>query len=177
VPGPLIHLSVCLVALLLYFDDPHRKYVLFLLPLAVLPDLDHFAPFYAPRLYFHNVFILVFPLAIALYARATKRGRLFDVGLMAGFCTLSHLVLDFFVGDGEALFYPLATAEYGFLYKPELLFWPEFHYEILIDKFLPKWLWSYSALPLGIVLCIIAFVGVLIIRKYLQRATDTPEIA
>jgi hypothetical protein len=176
VPGPLIHLGVCLVALLLYFDDRHRKYVLLLLPFAVIPDLDHFAPFYAPRLYFHNLFILAVPLAIALYARATNRGRLFDVGLLASFCLLSHLVLDFFVGDGEALLYPLATTKYGFLYRPKFLFWPEFHYETLIDEVLPKSLWSYGGLPLGIALCVVAFMGVLVLRRHFRLTTNAPEI-
>jgi glycopeptide antibiotics resistance protein len=59
--------------LLLYFDDRNRKYVLLLLPFAVLPDLDHFAPLYAPREMLHNVFLLVPPLAIALYGLKTKK--------------------------------------------------------------------------------------------------------
>ena len=112
-PGPVIHIGVALVALLLYFDDHHRKYVLFLLPFAVLPDLDHFAPFYASREIFHNVFLLVPPLAIALYGLKTKNNVLYSVALMVGFLLFSHLVLDFFNG-GEALFYPLRTTWYGF---------------------------------------------------------------
>ena len=63
-PGLVIHVGVALVALLLYFDDRNRKYVLLLLPFAVLPDLDHFAPLYAPREMLHNVF-----------ARASARHR------------------------------------------------------------------------------------------------------
>jgi hypothetical protein len=112
-PGPVIHIGVALVALLLYFDDRHRKYVLLLLPFAVLPDLDHFAPFYAGRDILHNVFLLVPPLAVALYGLKIKNNVLYSVGLMAGFLLFSHLVLDFFNG-GEALFYPLRTTWYGF---------------------------------------------------------------
>ena len=165
-PGPLIHLGVCLVALLLYFDDRHRKYVLLLLPFAVLPDLDHLPPFYAPRLYFHNVFILVLPLAIALYALATKRGLLFDVGLMASFCLLSHLVLDFFVGgSGEALFYPVTTTMYGFPSRQGSL-GPQLNYARNSGFYFEST--SYSALPLGIVLCVIAFAGALAVRKRFQ---------
>ena len=87
-PGPVIHIGVALVALLVYFDDRHRKYVLLLLPFAVLPDLDHFAPFYAGRDILHNVFLLVPPLAVELYGLKTKKqcsiqrrvdGRLFAV--------------------------------------------------------------------------------------------------
>ncbi|MFZ0011379.1 MAG: metal-dependent hydrolase [Halobacteriota archaeon] len=175
VPGPLIHLGVCLVALLLYFDDRHRKYVLLLLPFAVLPDLDHLAPFYAPRLYFHNVFILVLPLAIALYALATKRGLLFDVGLMAGFCLLSHLVLDFFVGGTMALFYPLTTARYGFQYMSGPLFGPELKYKPNHGFYFESL--SYNGLPLGIVLCVIAFAGVLVVRKHFQLTAQCSSIA
>jgi hypothetical protein len=164
-----------LVALLLYFDDRHRKYVLLLLPFAVLPDLDHFAPFYAPRLYFHNVFILVPPTVIALYALATKRGLLFDVGLMAGFCLLSHLVLDFFLGT-MALFYPLITTRYGFPYRLGLpLFGPTFSYKPNPGFYLKSI--SYSELPLGIVLCVIAFAGVLFVRKHFQLTAQCSSIA
>ena len=79
----------------------------------MLPDLDHFAPFYAGRDILHNVFLLVPPLAIALYGLKTKNNILYSVALMAGFLLFSHLVLDFFNG-GEALFYPLRTTWYGF---------------------------------------------------------------
>ncbi len=137
---------------------------LLLLPLAVLPDLDHFVPFYAPRIYFHNVFILVPPLAIALYGRATKRGMLFDVGPMAGSCLLSHLALDSFNG-GEALFYPLTTARYGFLGRPEFI------YEAVTYEFLPKSVWPYSVEALGVMLCIITFAGVLVAKKHFQFNT------
>jgi len=112
-PGPVIHVVVALVALLLYFDDRHRKYILLLLPFAVLPDLDHFAPFYAPREMLHNVFLLVPPLVIALYGLKTKNNVLYSIALIAGFLLFSHLLLDFFNG-GEALFYPLRTTWYGF---------------------------------------------------------------
>jgi hypothetical protein len=112
-PGPVIHVGIALIALLLYFDDRNRKYVLLLLPFAVLPDLDHFAPFYAPREMLHNVFLLLPPLAIALYGLKTKNNVLYSIALMAGFLLFSHLVLDFFNG-GIALLYPLRTTWYGF---------------------------------------------------------------
>jgi hypothetical protein len=165
-----------LAALLLYFDDRHRKYVLLLLPFAVLPDLDHFAPFYAPRLYFHNVFILVPPLAVALYALATKRGLLFDVGLMAGFCLLSHLVLDFFVGGTTiALFFPLTTTRYGFPYWQGSLIGPLLTYKPNPGFYLASM--SYSGLPFGIVLCVVAFAGVLVVRKHFQLTAQCSSIA
>jgi len=111
-PGPVIHVGVVLVALLLYFDDRNRKYVLLLLPFAVLPDLDHFIPFYSREM-LHNVFLLVPPFAVALYGLKTKNNVLYSIALMAGFVLFSHLVLDFFNG-GEALLYPLRTTWYGF---------------------------------------------------------------
>lgn len=36
------------------------------LPFAVLFDHDHFPPFYEPRVYFYNAFLLIPPSAIAL---------------------------------------------------------------------------------------------------------------
>ena len=118
-PGLVIHVGVALVALLLYFDDRNRKYVLLLLPFAVLPDLDHFAPLYAPREMLHNVFLLVPPLAIALYGLKTKNNVVYSIALMAGFVLFSHIVLDFFNG-GVALFYPLRTTWYGFTNTPHV---------------------------------------------------------
>ena len=111
-PGEVVHLGVGLVALLLYFDDHHRKYVLLLLPFAALPDLDHFIPFYTREM-FHNVFLLVPPFAVALYGLKIKNKVLYSIAVMAGFLLFSHLVLDFFNG-GEALLYPLRTTWYGF---------------------------------------------------------------
>ena len=98
--SPVIHIGVGLVALLLYFDDRHRMWALLLLPFAVLPDLDHFhiAWFYDPRIYFHNVFMLVPPLVVGLYGLATKRTLVRDVGFMASFLLWTHLMLDFFTG-------------------------------------------------------------------------------
>ncbi|MGZ4907538.1 MAG: hypothetical protein ACXV5F_02630 [Halobacteriota archaeon] len=160
-PGPFIHLGVGLVALLLYFDDRHRTYALLLLPFAVLPDLDHYAPFYAPRLYFHNFFILIPSLAVVLYGWATKRRMMFDVGLMASFGVLSHLVLDFFAGS-EALFYPLMVARYGFLGRPEVV------YEVLTYEVLPKSVWPYSVEALGVILCAVAFTAILVVRRRVQ---------
>ena len=112
-PGPVIHVGVALVALLLYFDDHNRKYILLLLPFAVLPDLDHFIPFYSREM-FHNVFVLVPPFVIALYGLKIKNKVLYSIAVMAGFLLFSHLVLDFFNG-GEALLYPLRTTWYGFM--------------------------------------------------------------
>ncbi len=166
-PGPAIHIGVALVALLLYFDDRHRVYALLLLPLAVLPDLDHYTPFYAPRLLFHNVFMLVPPLAIALCGLATKRRLLFDVGLMASFCLFSHLLLDFVQGS-EALFFPLKATEYGLVHRETLA-----REAILI---LPKSLLPYASYTvLGILLCFVVFVGILFAKWLLKSNSDVYE--
>ena len=163
-PGPVIHLGVCLVALLLYFDDRHRKYVFLLLPFAVLPDLDHFAPFYAPRDILHNVFILVLPLALALYGLKTKNKLLSGVALMAGFCLFSHLVLDFFNG-GEALFYPLRTTWYGFADTLE-------HAHVGVTL-LPEALRAYvPSEAFGFVLTFVALAVILVIKRQLQFTTE-----
>jgi hypothetical protein len=67
------------------------------------------------------VFLLVLPLAIALYGLKTKNNVVYTVGLMACFLLFSHLVLDFFNG-GEAVFYPLQTAWYGFANTPRIAY-------------------------------------------------------
>jgi hypothetical protein len=163
-PAPVIHIVIALAALLLYFDDRHRKYVLLLLPLAVLPDLDHFAPFYAPREMFHNVFLLVLPLIIALYGLKIKNKVLYDVALMAGFCLFSHIVLDFFNG-GVALIYPLQTAWYGFANLPVLA-----HSSVFS---IPKPLRGYvPSEAFGMTLVFVALAVILFVKRQLQFNTD-----
>ncbi len=168
--GPVVHVGVALVALLLYFDDRYRIYALLLLPLAALPDLDHFVP-YAPRLLFHNVFLLVPPLAVAFYGLAARRTVLCGVGLMAGFCLFSHLVLDFFTG-GEALFYPLKTTEYALVpWETRVL---SRGAVVLLPKSLLPWV-SYEVL--GIVVCLCAFAGILLAKRLLRFNVDDYERA
>jgi LexA-binding, inner membrane-associated putative hydrolase len=169
VSSPVIHIGVALVALLLYFDDRHRIWAFLLLPFAVLPDLDHFVPFYAPRIYFHNVFMLVPFFAVALYGLATKRTLLRDVGLMASFCLLTHLVLDFFTG-GEALLYPLRTTKYAIVRSPTV-------YRETVEL-LPKNLLPYASYEvLGIVLIFLALAGILFVKRQLRLNTDVRERA
>jgi hypothetical protein len=167
--SPVIHIGVGLVALLLYFDDRHRMWALLLLPFAVLPDLDHFhiAWFYDPRIYFHNVFMLVPPLAVGLYGVATKRTLVRDVGLMASFLLWTHLMLDYFAG-GEALLYPLRTKEYAFSGSRTI----SRDAVVLIPKTLLPWV-NYEVLAM--VLILLALAGILIFKKLVQLNTDVRE--
>ena len=168
-PGPVIHVGVALVALLLYFDDRHRKYVLLLLPFALLPDLDHLAPFYAPREMFHNVFLLVPPLAIALYGLKTKNNLLYSIALMTGFVLFSHLVLDFFNG-GIALFYPLRTTWYGFTNT-----WNVAHGAVAL---LPEPLRAYvPSEAIGLALTFFALAAIIFVERQLQFNTDVRRLA
>jgi len=167
--SPVIHIGVGLVALLLYFDDRHRMWALLLLPFAVLPDLDHFhiAWFYDPRVYFHNVFMLLPPLAVGLYGLATKRTLLRDVGLMVSFLLWTHLMLDYFTG-GLALLYPLRTTKFAFVRFPAL----SEDVVALLPKTLLPWV-NYELL--GIVLIFLALAGILIFKKLAQSNTDVRE--
>jgi hypothetical protein len=197
-PGPVIHVGVALIALVLYFDDRNRKYALLLLPFAVLPDLDHLAPFYAPREMFHNVFLLVPPLAIALYALKTKNNVLYSVALMAGFVLFSHLVLDFFNG-GEALFYPLRTIWNGFTNMPNVAhgavaLFPEplraYIPSVAIGGFatpddvhgavalLPEPLRAYMpSEAIGFALTFVAFAVIVFVDRHLQLNSDVRRFA
>jgi LexA-binding, inner membrane-associated putative hydrolase len=196
-PGPVMHVGVALVALLLYFDDRNRKYVLLLLPFAVLPDLDHFAPLYASREMFHNVFLLLPPLAIALYGGKTKNKVLYSIALMAGFLMFSHLVLDFFNG-GEAVFYPLRTTWYGFtntlheahgalalIPEPLRAYWPsgafgdfatpdEVHGAVAL---IPKSLRALPSEAYGFGLTFVAFGIILFVERQLQFNVDVRGLA
>ena len=165
-PGPLIHLGVALIAVLLYFSDRYRMYALLLLPFAVLPDLDHYTPFYAPRELFHNVFLLVPPLAVALFGLATKRTLLRDVGLMAGFLLFSHLLLDQFVGDQEALLFPLTMKQYALVHRVT-----SSHAALAL---LPKSLVPYASVEaLGVVVTLSIFACLLLAKWLLQSGPDT----
>ncbi|MGA3360119.1 MAG: metal-dependent hydrolase [Halobacteriota archaeon] len=169
--SPIIHLLVGLVALLLYFDDRHRMWALLLLPFAVLPDLDHFhiAFLYDPRVYFHNVFMLVPPLVVGLYGLATKRTLVRDVGFMASFLLWTHLMLDYFTG-GEALFFPLTKREFAFSGSRTL----SEDAVVLLPKTLLPWV-NYEAL--GIVLVFFALAGILIFKKLVHLNADVHERA
>lgn len=170
--SPVIHILVGLVALLLYFDDRHRMWALLLLPFAVLPDLDHFhiAFLYDPRVYFHNVFMLVPPLVVGLYGLATKRTLVRDVGFAASFLLWTHLMLDFFTGNGEALLYPLRTTMYDFPGSTAL----SEDAIVLLPKTLLPWV-SYEAL--GIMLIFVVLAGIVIFKKLAQLNTDVPVTA
>jgi hypothetical protein len=167
-PGPIIHVGVALLALLLFFDERYRKYAFFLLPLIVLPDLDHFVPD-APRIVFHNVFMLALPLAIAFYGLRTRNTLLYSVALIASFYVFSHLLLDFFDG-GEALFYPLTTTWYG---VADAHVWA--HSSVVV---IPK---SLRALVpsevLGIALTFLTIPAILFVKRQLQLDKEVRESA
>jgi hypothetical protein len=113
-PDPLIHITVAVLAVWLFYDKKYRHYALLLFPLAVLPDIDHFIP-NEHRILLHNLFIILPVLAIALYARLkAKNVVLYNIALIASFFLLSHVVLDFFTDAGVPLFYPLIAAKYAF---------------------------------------------------------------
>jgi membrane-bound metal-dependent hydrolase YbcI (DUF457 family) len=113
-PDPFVHVTVTVLALLLFYDKKYRRYALLLFPLAVLPDVDHLIP-NEHRILLHNLFILLPVLGVALYARLkAKNDGLCNIALIAGFFLLSHIVLDFFTSTGVPLFYPLIATRFGF---------------------------------------------------------------
>lgn len=93
-----IHLIVPLLALLIVSKKEHHRYILLLLPLAVVPDLDTFVTQH--RALLHNMFI---PLLLLLLGYAIKEKR--TIFTIASVYIASHVVLDMF-GGGVVLFYP-----------------------------------------------------------------------
>ena len=113
-PDPFIHVTVAVLAVWLFCDKKYRHYVLFLFPLAVLPDVDHFI-LNEHRILLHNLFIILPVVGIALYARfKSKNVVLYNIALIASFFLLSHIVLDFFTDAGVPLLYPLVKTKYAF---------------------------------------------------------------
>ncbi len=94
-----IHLIVPLLALLIVSKKETQKYILLLLPLAVIPDFDTFATQH--RALLHNIFI---PLMLLLFGLVIKEYR--TIFIIASVYIASHVVLDMF-GGGVALFYPV----------------------------------------------------------------------
>jgi|SRR5659263_17915 len=97
-PNWAIHLLVPLLALLILGRKEDHKYILLLLPFAVLPDIDTFATEH--RALLHNIFI---PLVLAFIGISMKKMR--SIFLITSFYFASHVILDLF-GGGVVLFYP-----------------------------------------------------------------------
>jgi hypothetical protein len=94
-----IHLIVPLLALLIVSRKEDQKYVLLLLPLAVVPDIDSLATQH--RVLLHNIFI---PLLLILFSLIMKEKRTLFV--IAAVYFASHVFMDMF-GGGVVLFYPV----------------------------------------------------------------------
>jgi membrane-bound metal-dependent hydrolase YbcI (DUF457 family) len=97
-PNWAIHLIVPLLALLIVSRKEDWKYVLLLLPLAVVPDIDTFATQH--RALLHNIFI---PVILLLFAWKLREYR--NVLIISAVYFASHVFLDMF-GGGVVLFYP-----------------------------------------------------------------------
>lgn len=94
-----IHLIVPLLALLIVSKKENHKFILLLLPLAVIPDFDTFVTQH--RALLHNLFI---PLLLLLSGLLIKKER--PVFVIASVYIASHVLLDMF-GGGVVLFYPI----------------------------------------------------------------------
>lgn len=98
-PNWAIHLIVPFLALLMVGRKEDLKYVILLLPLAVLPDIDTLVTEH--RALLHNIFIPALFVLFGLYIKK-MRSIFFIAALYFG----SHVILDLFDG-GVVLFYPL----------------------------------------------------------------------
>jgi hypothetical protein len=110
------------------------------------------------------VFLLVLPLVIALYGLKLKNKVMYSVGLMAGFCLFSHLVLDGFNG-GEALFYPLQTVRYGVTNSPYLAQGAVILVPTSFARHVP-------GTAFGVILVFVALAAILVVERQLQFDSD-----
>ncbi len=111
-PDVLLHLIIPLAALLLFYKSEYRTYILLLSPLAILPDIDHLGSGDFARMWLHNVFVLLPPLLVGVYAYRSGRTRTYNVALIAAVYLCSHMLLDVFQG-GASLLYPIASDSYA----------------------------------------------------------------
>ncbi len=169
-PDPFVHITVGVLALWLFYNKKYRHYALFLFPLAVLPDVDHLIPS-EHRVLFHNVFILLPVIGIALYERfKAKNMTFYHVACIATFLMLSHLMLDFFTDAGVPLFYPFVATKYSFTYQILLA-----HGSIMLipeppAAFVQSEVWG--VLLVGITLPLVLFIKkrVLLAKRYVVGA-------
>ncbi len=98
-PNWSIHLIVPLLALLIVSRKEDWKYILLLLPLAVVSDLDTFVTQH--RALLHNIFI---PVILLFFAWKIREHR--TIFMISAAYLASHVVLDMF-GGGVVLFYPI----------------------------------------------------------------------
>jgi len=95
---PIVHAIIPLIFLLAFFPKIKWQYILALLPIVWIIDLDSFVGVH--RFTFHNIFFVTL-IALVVYLVWNKRA--FFIAMFFG---LSHLILD--LGEpGAALFYPL----------------------------------------------------------------------
>ena len=97
-PNWAIHFIVPLLALLIVSRKEDWKYILLLLPLAVVSDLDSFVAQH--RALLHNIFIPVILLILAWRLQEYKA-----IFVISAIYFASHIVMDMF-GGGVVLFYP-----------------------------------------------------------------------
>jgi membrane-bound metal-dependent hydrolase YbcI (DUF457 family) len=97
-PNWSIHLIVPLLALLIASRKENHKYILLLLPFAVLPDADTLLAQH--RALLHNIFLPLIVLIPALFIKEKK-----TLFMIASAYLASHVLLDMFQG-GVVLFYP-----------------------------------------------------------------------
>lgn len=87
-----VHLIVPLLALIIAGKKEHKKYILMLSPLAIIPDLDTFANLH--RALLHNIFI---PLLLILFGLLIEKWK--AVFFIASVYFASHVILDVFGGE------------------------------------------------------------------------------
>ncbi len=103
---PLLHLLVPAITLLALYDRHQIKWLITLLPFAILPDIDHINALYTlERELLHNVFCLIPLVLIALYGIKSRNNNLTQIGTISTFYWASHILLDL---DGVRLLWPLS---------------------------------------------------------------------
>ncbi len=132
-PNWAIHLIVPLLALLIVSRKEDWKYILLLLPLAVVSDLDTLVTYH--RALLHNMFI---PAILLFFGWRMRKYR--TIFMISATYLASHVVLDMF-GGGVVLFYPFyekmafVNASIG-LEQPVSLIWT---FDYGFEKYGSEW--------------------------------------
>jgi len=106
-PNLATHLLIPFFCLLIYYRNKREmdKYIIALLPFAILPDLDILGGLDAHRAVLHNIFFVII---VAIIGLVMSKNR--SIVFISVFYVISHIMLDLFSSAyGIAMFYPMIS--------------------------------------------------------------------
>ena len=103
----MLHVIIPAIALFAFYDRAYLKWTVVLAVLTIIPAIDHLPWIFGyARALLHNYFDAIPFVLIAIYGWRAKKALLKNIGIIATFYWVSHIILDF---DGVKMFWPLSS--------------------------------------------------------------------